>query len=967
MRAAITANCPPGVGQDFSGMDLRGRDLSSESLRCADFSGADLRGATFERADVEYADMERAVVDETTLLLGYVLVSHIPPESSESREFSHTMCQQEEWFLLGSYLDSSQPMACNNVGFNGIDQVIPDNCAADRVRDFSTMDLSGQDLSDLDLSCSDFSYTNLRGADLRGSNLTHSLFWETDLTGADLSGASLAEAGLGLRSTGLQRAHLRGTDLSNTNLEFSLFGSDVTGANLDGAFLSGETRCGDGDYPWPSGAPPEEVRLEDMTCRGTEALGPDAPLPVGYPSRTHAIGNERTTATPVRMSAAWDACPRLITDEDVTPYMLACIQKHTDAGIVYQTYHPLGWVEAGVAGWQGIVEDYPDLRSAGLPVDMWGETGLDETPTENGWITPPRFSNASDAWLDFMIGVIRTQVDAGVTGIAFDEGWGSLGPGPSVDFNVEAMSNFREYLAVRYSTAELSAKGIDDVATFNWLSTVLSTEVHVDHQADPGQYHTPGWWQQLLGRSLAPGETYTRETIEQMLRYPIPSAQPVWRVLYGESSDFEYFNRLRQREVYQRIGDEIRPYAESLGQPWYLAANIYNGLGWDNAAIAAPVLDIPIGELSTRDARWPGRNFTSFIKNMAAIGKRFAPMFYPGQVLTPSDDNDTEATLMFVADLYAAGGVSQYPDSRTDDAVQDLFELIQSDEGFFSETDNRVGLYYSLGNHMGDVGRPGIGVWAYYGAARLLEDSHYSYDVLYQGDPDMGSGTVRWVDQQISPTDLAGYGMVVLPNTIHMTDAEVANLSAWVEAGGVLVVFGAAGTYDFSYPSPVQRDDAAWNTLTTTAGTSRHGSGTVIVFPGDEWSGLANRYDGSLDPADLDTFSAAAGEAFTSSVTTDAGPLVHIHRFADPSSGREILHLVNFDYNLDSDSVISTGSIALTIRTTADFADPVVRYHTPDDPRGTALTAGTAGPTEVSVTLPDLHVYGIVTVEEDGR
>ena len=40
-----------------------------------------------------------------------------------------------------------------------------------------------------------------------------------------------------------------------------------------------------------------------------------------------------------------------------------------------------------------------------------------------------------------------------------------------------------------------------------------------------------------------------------------------------------------------------------------------------------------------------------------------------------------------------------------------------------------------------------------------------------------------------------------------MTDAEVGNLTAWVEAGGVLVVFGDAGTHDFSYPDPTRRDD----------------------------------------------------------------------------------------------------------------------------------------------------------------
>ncbi len=49
-----------------------------------------------------------------------------------------------------------------------------------------------------------------------------------------------------------------------------------------------------------------------------------------------------------------------------------------------------------------------------------------------------------------------------MTGIAFDEGWGSLGPGPGSDFSPAAMEGFRSYLEGRYSTAELAAKGIDE-------------------------------------------------------------------------------------------------------------------------------------------------------------------------------------------------------------------------------------------------------------------------------------------------------------------------------------------------------------------------------------------------------------------------------------------------------------------------------------------------------------------------
>ena len=949
MQAAIAANCPSGEGSDLSGQDLSGQDFIDESLRCANFTGADLRGANFSGADLEYADFDGALVDEFTQLSGFVFVSHLPPESSGSDRFSHTMCQQDEWYLLGSYLDGDREMRCNNVGLNGIEQVLLHNCSDGR--DFSAMDLAGMDFSSLDLSCSDFSYADLRGADLSGSNLANSVFWETDLTGADLSDASFVGARFGQWDTGVQRADLRGADLSGQDLGFSLFGSDLRGADLTGVSLSAETRCGNGDYPWPIGAPPESVRPEDMRCTGIEPLGPTAPLPDPYPGATFVLGNELSDdpagEAAVRLDAAWDACPRLITDEDATPFMRACLELYAEAGRVYLTYHPFSWVEAGVAGWQGIVEDYPSIMVDGLMTDFDGETGFDPTPSENGWVRPPRLSNASDNWLEFMLGVVRTQAGAGTTGIAFDEGWGSLGPGGAHDFGPAIMSGFRDYLEARYTPDELAAKGISDITTFDWLEEIKAMPVFVDTQSDPGQYFTERWWSEVLGRPVEAGETWTGDTFKFTFGDRVARAQPLVGLVISETpSDLDYFNRMRLREVYEAISDTGKAAGAEAGHPWYLSINGYNDLGWGNAAVTAAVADLPMGELSTRDGRWPERNFTSFFKTMAGMGRRFSPMFYPGQVLTPHGDGDTPLTVTFLADVYASGGVAQSQDNRSDDAVDRFFNLIQSDPGLLATTDNEVGLYYSLGNHMGDVGRAPVEVGTFYGAARLLEDSHLSYDVLYQGDPDMGPGTVRWVDRQVTPEQLAGYSLIVLPDTRHMTDAEVANLQGYLDGGGRLVVFGEAGTRDFAYPDQGERS-ITW-------------TGEVLMLPGGD--NLASRYDGDLAPSQLADFQRELRDAFEIRDTMgQLGPLVHVHRFRDDASGREVLHLVNFDWDPDADLIRPVEGAQIAVST--NFDPPAeVRWTTPDNPAGESLDFSVVDG-RVQVTIPRLDAYAVLTVE----
>ena len=178
------------------------------------------------------------------------------------------------------------------------------------------------------------------------------------------------------------------------------------------------------------------------------------------------------------------------------------------------------------------------------------------------------------------------------------------------------------------------------------------------------------------------------------------------------------------------------------------------------------------------------------------------------------------------------------------------------------------------------------------------------------------------------------------------------------------MLFRSAGTHAFSYPEPARRDDPAWSAMTTTSGTTSHGTGTVIVLPGDEWSNLAARYDGSLDSADFADFAAAVDASFTSDITTDVGPLVHVHRFTDPTTGREILHLVNFDYDDTSDKVIGTSDNGFAFAPRRQYVQPKVTYYTPDSPQGVTLPVTQLDSGYIQVLIPSLHVYGIVVVEE---
>jgi hypothetical protein len=91
------------------------------------------------------------------------------------------------------------------------------------------------------------------------------------------------------------------------------------------------------------------------------------------------------------------------------------------------------------------------------------------------------------------------------------------------------------------------------------------------------------------------------------------------------------------------------------------------------------------------------------------------------------------------------------------------------------------------------------------------------------------------------------------------------------------------------------------------------------------------------------------------------GPLVHVHRFRDDASGREVLHLVNFDWDAESDTMRPVEDALIAFPTAFDTPS-VVRWTTPDNPAGESLDFS-VGDGRIQVTIPRLYAYGVLTVE----
>ena len=148
-------------------------------------------------------------------------------------------------------------------------------------------------------------------------------------------------------------------------------------------------------------------------------------------------------------------------------------------------------------------------------------------------------------------------------------------------------------------------------------------------------------------------------------------------------------------------------------------------------------------------------------------------------------------------------------------------------------------------------------------------------------------------------------------------------------------------------------------------GIQTFGAGKVLVFPRIEYTNLAESYDAESAASGFAVFTGELDKICAADIVTELDKDVHVHRFRDSGRRIEVLHLVNFKYDLKSDRVISTKGKGFAFAPSAVYSRPRVTYYTPGAPRGTQLGVTKLESGRLKITLPTLHVYGIMVLGED--
>ncbi len=262
----------------------------------------------------------------------------------------------------------------------------------------------------------------------------------------------------------------------------------------------------------------------------------------------------------------------------------------------------------------------------------------------------------------------------------------------------------------------------------------------------------------------------------------------------------------------------------------------------------------------------------------------------------------------------------------------------------------QVGLMYSIPTMMYYAYQHATGaqpVNAMSGMARALEEGHIPFDVVILRHPEIHADTV-------TVEELLRYKLLILPALECLSDAQIALISQYVEAGGTLGLLGNCGIRDEdNLPrdvSPVEQ----W----------RRTGRVVELLPGRRF--LANRVVESDATQELtrvaieSTRSALGGETL---VSGDLDRLLWVKTWRHPGDFLS-LHFVNYNVDFESGEATSTQPVPISLKMPADIPAEEAIWLAADGKRQ-ALDFSLADQS-VSVTVPATHVYGVLAIGRKG-
>lgn len=481
-----------------------------------------------------------------------------------------------------------------------------------------------------------------------------------------------------------------------------------------------------------------------------------------------------------------------------------------------------------------------------------------------------------EGWREFLRSEMAAAIDAGADGFVIDDIQAQtleVGGETGGTFNAPDMRGFREFLKAIYPPAALSSRfGIDDIDTFDYREYIVARGL-------------AGQW-----RSEAPNVPL----FNPFRTYQYQSTLAAYAELFGWARSYS-LSRTGKPIVFlgntSTGGDLSLPFEHSLDLAWLEFPYLTWGYPPRSKTIPATKLKI--------DDRWKKGTFLTQVPTNGDLAARGSPANLSKVLFAEAHAAKAEYQVPYEV-VGGPGGIVYSPDLRE---LAPYYQFLARHRRYFGREwmwRPQVAILYPVAAYTGEAD-------GYYGAALALLEAGVQFDALVSGDGRMFANTVTL-------DTLRQYPLLVLASPGAMSAAQVELVLAYLSAGGYVLTWGSIGEADELGQLDVQRP-SDWRTVQT-VGERRVGEGTVHNLSPNE---LGREYFRARDAATRTRIVDAVAGVVTPDVAVGQPEVVAL-TYQHSSAPALVVHLVNYNYDIDSDSVTTFNNLAVTFRPPAGFS-----------------------------------------------
>lgn len=581
-------------------------------------------------------------------------------------------------------------------------------------------------------------------------------------------------------------------------------------------------------------------------------------------------------------------------------------------------------------------------------------SGVNKTTNYSGLVMFKKDS-ACPAWTDYSRASALQAADAGLDGMWTDNygPWDSFGNPPvKIAFGEWSVARFRGYLTNHFSTAELAGLGVTNTATFDIRSNMTAT----------AKILKSSWNGTSLTDAVWTNSAWTDDAL--------------WRA-------YMIFKRQAGTEALSNYYAAVKSAALAGGKPEFLiAGNDIPGfqMGWTRGTLDMVSTELQIGYK-------PSNGSTGI--TLPPIG-RFAPFYKLARehaqsrfvnVWLYNDDFTNELTHADLCNVLYYEMLATHTLPKLDPSNVRITGDPVVNEAFFRFVEQAgavygarvpiedVGVYYSSSSILRRFMPGGFQnmnlqphQFAVWGWGTALGELHYQYRMVPE-----------W---KLTSELLATLRVLIVPEAEVFDPADVAVLTPWVSAGGVLIVTGNSGNFlgeagNFnsntngyslaSLTSVVSTNSAPVQTNRTV------GSGEVLYLRDNV--GLNYYLAYSNRPALLGSFSNALSSALSGKppvklVAPGASSRTGLTLYQDETAGKYFIDVNNFDVDLTTYTVMPAAPVSATVELPVWLRGEVLQATT-ISPQTSAVPVALDSPwttNSITVSVGPVEHYAGVTI-----